>query len=545
MTGSRKKVVIAVVVIAAVVAVGIIGFFQVRDMAQPGGPAVPDTIVLRLTDLENKVTASGNFASMDPVSVGTNSMGSEVAEVMAEEGDKVYMGDVLARLKTSNVERSISDAQTAVTELARGDRQKIEAAQRSVNDATADYEATDRQTADAVSRAQTAVANAESKWETEKKAVSNAKNNLDAAKKELADAEAAVPPDPDVVAEKTAALNAAKTGRDAAVAARDAAKSLLDQAKEALEAAKVQRENSLRAAGRQKAEAQAQLDSLYGVDSTRQGRSQIESLNEELENAAIVSPITGIVTRVMTEAGQSATGKMFMIEDTVSLQISANIAEFDVIKIEEGMAAHIRSNATGSEQYKGVVDFVAPVAADTNGNFEVRVLLTSDAGQLKPGMTATVEIVIAAKKDVFAVPIDAVVTKPDGSKAIYIYEPGSPMLISGGPVTTTGPGEEGGGSVTTTGPGEGPIMISGPGGGLEAGAGNQREIIVKTGMETDFYIEIISDELSEGMLIVADPMGRNVSASGGGPMMIGAPAGGMAVGGRPARGEGTVTVVAD
>jgi hypothetical protein len=37
-------------------------------------------------------------------------------------------------------------------------------------------------------------------------------------------------------------------------------------------------------------------------------------------------------------------------------------------------------------------------------------------------------------------------------------------------------------------------------------------------METDFYIEIISDELKEGMLILSDPMGRNIGASPTGMM---------------------------
>ena len=74
MTGSRKKVLITVVVIAAVVAAGVIGFFQLRDMAQTGVSDVPDTIVLRKTDLESKVTASGNFASRDPVTVGSNAL---------------------------------------------------------------------------------------------------------------------------------------------------------------------------------------------------------------------------------------------------------------------------------------------------------------------------------------------------------------------------------------------------------------------------------------------------------------------------------------
>jgi len=507
-------------------------------MALTGAVDVPDTIVLRKTDLESKVTASGNFASLDPVIVGSNMMGGEVAGVFVEEGDKVYMGDVLARLKTSDIERSISDAQGTVTDLSRGDRQKLEAAQRAVNEASADYSAADRQTRSAVARAQAAYDSAvnsktamEQTLKDAQKKLDNANNALGEAEKELQDAETAPVPDSDVIAKKTVARDAAKASLEAAMAAREGAKAGLDQAaelpektREALDIAVEQRENSLRAAGVRLSEAQAQLDALYGTDSARQSRSQLESLNEELANASIVSPITGIVTKVMTEAGQTSTGNMFMIENTELLQISASVAEFDIIKIEEGMKAHVRSNATGSEAYEGIVDFVAPTAADMNGNFEVRVLLTSSTGQLKPGMTATVEIVIAAKKDIFAVPIDAVVTKPDGTKVVYVYEPGGMTAAPEAPASADGPKD-------------GPVMIGGPNAIF---GGDQREIAIKTGMETDFYIEIISDELGEGLLIVSDPMGRNVSPSGGGPMMIG----GGPVGG-PGMSEGQVTYVAD
>jgi len=530
MAGSRKKVVIAVVVIAAVVAAGIFGFFQLRNMATAGGTEVPDTIVLRKTDLENKVTASGNFASLDPVSVGSTRMGSEVADVFVSEGDKVYMGDVLAILKTTDIERSISDAKNAISDMSRSDRQQLEAAQRAVDEAQSQYDSDNYWTQRDINDA--------------KDAPKQAKKAVTKAEKALADLLENPPVDPDKQEELEKALAAAIAASDAAKAAAPAA----------IEKAERARESAMQARASRLTEAKAQLDSLKNLDSARQSRSQLESLNEELAGASIVSPITGIVTRVLTEAGQSATGSMFMIEDAESLQISASVAEFDIIKIEEGMTAHVKSNATGSQIYEGIVDFVAPVASDLNGNFEVRILLTSGAGQLKPGMTATVEIVIAAKKDVFAVPIDAVVTKPDGTKVVYEF---SGIRIGGErPVTTDGPAA-GEGPVTTSGSvlgsapvsdegpvkGGGPVMIMNQGDGPAAGDGNRREIVVQTGMETDFYIEIISDELHEGMLIVSDPMGRNVNTMSSGPMVMTGPGGGTAIGGGPMRSEGAVTYV--
>ena len=330
MAGSRKKIVIAVAVIAAVVAAGVFGFFQLRNIAMTGGTSVPDTVMLRKTDLESKVTASGNFTSLDPVSVGSNTMGGVVADVFISEGDKVYAGDVLARLKTSDLERSITDTRNAISDMSRSDRQQLEAAQRAVDEAQAQYDSDNNWTQKDIDDA--------------KAAPKQAQNAVKKAEKALADYLDGLLVDPDVQAKLEQTVAEAKAAAEAAKAA----------APGAIEKAERARESTMQARTSRLTEAKAQLDSLKKMDSARQSRSQLESLNEELENAAISSPITGIVTRVLTEAGQAATGNMFMIEDAESLQISASVAEFDIIKIEEGMAAHVKSNATGPQLYKGI-----------------------------------------------------------------------------------------------------------------------------------------------------------------------------------------------
>ena len=546
-----KKKLIIILVIVVVVVVGLFLFLRMQAAANAtGGSVMPDILVLSKTDLESKVTASGNFASTDPVSIGSNVTGGEVEKVYVEAGDRVLAGDVLAKLKTSDIERGISDANYALSEAAKGDRQRKEQAERAVNDAEADYSASKKQTDDAVKKADSAYKAA--------KAISDA-------------AAIAMPPDPEL-ADKEAATAKAKAE---------------------LDAAKVTRDNTMRGASSRVTEARATLDGLQGTDNARQQRSQLDSLKENLDNASIVSPITGIVTRVATEAGKVVMGDMFIVEDTESLQISASVAEYDVIKIQKGMTAHITSNATGNEVYDGLVDFVAPKASDTSGNFEVNVVVTSGVGQLKPGMTATVEIVIESKKNVFAVPIDAVVTKPDGKKVVYAYEPGGtgPMMImkpvgddegpvrmgpdpgtivdedvpqASGPVRVAGPGPGGGGGgpqavgaapvgggvpgAADAAPFAGSRFFGGPDG---SGASfdfdaDTREIEVTTGMETDYYIEIISDELNEGMLILSDPMGLSVSGGGfGGFNMMGGPppSDGTAVYRSNSAGVTTVTVM--
>jgi multidrug efflux pump subunit AcrA (membrane-fusion protein) len=227
------------------------------------------------------------------------------------------------------------------------------------------------------------------------------------------------------------------------------------------------------------------------------------------------------------------------------LQISATIAEYDVIKVQNGMAAHVSSNAIDNQVFEGVVDFVAPVASDTNGNFLVRVVLTSPPGELRPGMTATIEIVTAGKQNVFAVPIDAVVKRPDGQTVVYAYELGIGGGPRGGVVSGDGqtpPTGDGGGTSAPQGlsstDGNLQVTTDNRGAAFVAGANyTRREIEVTTGMDTDYYIEIAGAGLTEGMLLLTDPLGKNVVEANAGQF-----GGMMGVGGvGPVRAE-TVTV---
>ncbi|MDR3365112.1 MAG: efflux RND transporter periplasmic adaptor subunit [Clostridiales Family XIII bacterium] len=484
---SRKKTIIAIVVIAVVVAVGLFGYNRLKAATQQALFTIPETVTLEKTQLESKVTASGNFESVDPVTIGSNTQGAEVDEVYVKAGDRVTAGDVLAQLDTADTERSITDTKETIAEAAKSDAQKLAQAQRAFDDADAQYY---------------------SDLEQNNQAIAKAQNNVNAAASARDAAKAAVPADP-ADPDYFDLQEKCQKAEDAVTAAQDA----YDKAVQ-------QRDNAVRTDNSKWYDAKAQLDALAGQDSAKKERTQLESLDEDLANASITASISGIVTTVNTEAGKAASGDMFTVENTEALQITASVAEYDIIKIEEGMAAHVTSNATDEQIYDGVVDFVAPVSADTSGNFEVNIILTSDPGLLKPGMTATVEIVTASKQDIFAVPIDAVVTLPDGTKAVYAYGPaGSPVSIgSNGARGENGAGAEGAPNAAG--------VQSAPAGANFAAGGERREIVVETGMETDYYIEISSDELSEGLLILSDPEGKNVQTSAGTPqfgMMGGAP----------------------
>ena len=269
----------------------------------------------------------------------------------------------------------------------------------------------------------------------------------------------------------------AKSALEANRSSTDAADSALDQAELGVQSA----QNSYNTAVAQQAATQAaiqqQIDSYRDAvtsaqiqgDTTAQELA-LEQLYKQLEDATVTAPISGTVTAVYAEEGVPSQGLLFVIEDIDHLEISTTIKEYDITSVEVGMPALIRTDAIDDKEFQGTLLEISPTASKSGDSNNSNVLFDATVGVddqqtgLRVGMNTRMDIVVAQKENVFGVPYDAVHTAEDGSSFIIVVEPLQ--------------NEKGESFVT-------------------------RYIPVTTGMETDFYMEVISDQLSEGLQIVA------------------------------------------
>lgn len=218
------------------------------------------------------------------------------------------------------------------------------------------------------------------------------------------------------------------------------------------------------------------IGSQIAAQSTKSQEIAIQSLQKNLDDATITAPVSGVVTAVYAEEGQPGNGLLFVIEDTDALKITTNIREYDVGNIEVGMPVVIRSDATGDKEISGTVTYIAPAANKTeNGNtltaddstveFEAEVQVNDADSGLRIGMNTRLTVLLEERDNVYGVPYDAVVEKADGSEVVYAVEPSSEK--------------------------EGSYVVT--------------EVPVTTGLETDFYIEVSGDGITDGLSIVSDP----------------------------------------
>jgi HlyD family secretion protein len=154
-------------------------------------------------------------------------------------------------------------------------------------------------------------------------------------------------------------------------------------------------------------------------------QAQVVSAQVAVENARITlqdtdvrAPITGTIITKTVEPGivissptQAVSGGTVLMQmaDLTNVQVRTRVDETDIGKIQAGMPAKVTVAAYPNQPFNGEVLKVEPQAiVEQNVTmFSVLIRLPNPNGLLKPGMNADVEIEIAHREDVPAVPTAA------------------------------------------------------------------------------------------------------------------------------------------
>lgn len=158
----------------------------------------------------------------------------------------------------------------------------------------------------------------------------------------------------------------------------------------------------------------------------REALARLEAAEDQLDKTVFHSPISGVVTRLNIEEGENvvtgtmnAAGTVIMtISDMANMEVEVEIDETDIVDVEIGQTAEITVEALVDTVLKGHVTEVGNSGITSLAgtqeevtNFLVTVLVDDPHGALRPGMTATVEIVTAEHVDVLNVPVQSVVAR--------------------------------------------------------------------------------------------------------------------------------------
>lgn len=149
--------------------------------------------------------------------------------------------------------------------------------------------------------------------------------------------------------------------------------------------------------------------------SLARSRAQLEQAGTNLNYTRIVSPVDGVVVARNVDVGQTVVSSfqapsLFVIaQDLREMQIEAQVDESSISKVKDGQAVEFNVAAFPTETFKGVVKQIRinPVTSQNVVNYDVMVNVANPKIQLLPGMTATLNFIIARKTGVLQIPNQA------------------------------------------------------------------------------------------------------------------------------------------
>ena len=252
-------------------------------------------------------------------------------------------------------------------------------------------------------------------------------------------------------------------------------------------------------------------------------KAVLEKSRIDLARCTITAPVDGVVIERKVDVGQTVAAAMtapvlFTIaNDLAKMQIEANVSEADIGGVQIGQTATFLVDAFPGRIFEGKVHLVryAPVTVENVVTYVTVIDVANPKLELRPGMTATVSIVLARRENVVTVPNAALRFKPSASL-------GPKKDAAGGDT-------KGGGDARTRGPRPAKDMAAAsPKRKLYVLEGGEpKPVEVETGITDGVVTEVVSG-LAEGQEVLTSMYSPSTASSAASPFGMG--------GGPPRRG---------
>jgi RND family efflux transporter MFP subunit len=148
-------------------------------------------------------------------------------------------------------------------------------------------------------------------------------------------------------------------------------------------------------------------------------QSTLNNEKERLGWTTILAPMSGVIMNLQLKEGEIITSgrsaysqspPLMEIADLSQMVVKTSINEVDMEKLKVGQKAEIRIRAYPDRTYSGEVREISPIGEPRDNiiYFEVLVAVLGSPKELRPGMTADVDIVVVERPNTLLLPIEAV-----------------------------------------------------------------------------------------------------------------------------------------
>ena len=334
-------------------------------------------------DLAAQVTASGEIKPRNYINLGANAQG-RILELLVKEGDRVRKGQTVARIESIQAMADLQSQRAAIA----------------TNEADSAATEIGLRVQDENMRVQQA------SIERAKTEVERAKINLD---------------------------RISKLWDEKLVARQE-----YDQRRVDLEAqVNAQKEAEARLAQMQGQRAQTIAQTTVSQRRVAQSQAGLARLTDILAKHDVVAPIDGMVSNLPVRVGEtvvpgiqnSAASSVLTIADMSLITAEVKVDETDIVNLTLGQLADITIDAMPNQKFHGrVIEIgnsalsrstgqVASASATSSNeakDFKVVIALENPPDELRPGLSCSAKIITATRKDVVAIPIQALTVRQKG-----------------------------------------------------------------------------------------------------------------------------------
>jgi HlyD family secretion protein len=169
----------------------------------------------------------------------------------------------------------------------------------------------------------------------------------------------------------------------------------------------------------------------------------VKESKENLSKTSIYAPVDGTVSKLNIEKGERVAGasqfgsgtEILRIANLLTMEVKVSVNENDIVRVKLHDTAFVEVDAYQNRKFKGIVTEISTsantvgVSADQVTNFDVKIRILLDSykdlikadkpndSPFRPGMSATVDIRTESVSNVLTLPIQAVTTRADTTKA--------------------------------------------------------------------------------------------------------------------------------
>ena len=168
-----------------------------------------------------------------------------------------------------------------------------------------------------------------------------------------------------------------------------------------------------------------------------QAQAELSKAKRQVKQMTVTAPAPGLVVYQKMWKGSGMEKikigdipwrgqSLIQLPDLSKMQVTTEISEIDIGKLEKGQNATIKLDAFPDPTFTGSVTDIASLAHEKDGQNDIKVFdIIIDINEvdkiLKPGMTAKSTILIETIPDQMFVPIEAVFEK-EGKKVVYLLD---------------------------------------------------------------------------------------------------------------------------